>query len=138
MTSTVPDAPYPFYYIPTSYPDRGACSTAYSACQGQYSSCLRSLANSHVATITVDANNGKGKAEGKKNDNYGLTTTMAGDGVAQCQSLRHRACYGLRPQFCSVYARDDDANWAEPAASVRRAEAWDLLAGLAVAVLGFF
>ena len=89
--STVAGAPYPFIYIPTSYANAQACSSAYSECQSQYSACQVSLGGG--VGVTISAPNG------------GVTqqTVAASSASAICSSLSSSACYGLQAGQCNAF-----------------------------------
>lgn len=90
--SAVPNAYFPFTYLPTTYANAAACSASYSECQSEYTSCTNSLGAAGANGITV--------VEG------GGVTVLApvGSVSAQqiCQSLSDRACYGLQLASCGT------------------------------------
>lgn len=129
--STVPDAPFPFTFIPTTFSDQEECATSYTGCQEQYSSCRASLDGVHGVTI------------GGSPD-YGVTregVEPTGDGQAICTSLLNRACHGLQVAYCTAYAdgkSPGNGGGDNPgAASTTRSSAlYEILTGLAIALAG--
>lgn len=92
--STVANAVYPFIYNPTTYANAAACSSAYSHCQTEYTSCTSSLGGS-VNGVTVSG-------AGVGITVQGATATMAA-AMSVCSSLSSQACYGLQLGSCSTY-----------------------------------
>lgn len=95
VRSTVSNQFYPFAFIPTTYTNAAACSSAYSSCQTDAASCTAALA-SGVAGVTVSAPNG------------GATVTaIASLGPSSassiCASLSSQACYGLQVEACQSF-----------------------------------
>lgn len=90
--SAVPNAYFPFTYLPTTYANAAACSSSYSECQSEYTACTNSLGGAGANGITV--------VEG------GGVTVVApvGSVSAQqiCLSLSDRACYGLQLASCGT------------------------------------
>lgn len=122
--STVQNQFYPFPYIPTTYTNAAACSSAYTSCQEDAASCTAALANG-AAGVTVDAPNG------------GATITAVpslGPESARsiCQSLSQAACSGLQVEACAAFDGPGNDNAA------RRARCGDYLmtAGVAVGIAG--
>jgi len=84
--STVPNAIYPFVYIPSSYVNAALCSSYYTSCQIQSSSCYAALGGGAggitIAGVTTNA---------------GASTTLApASAAAVCSALSISACYGLQ------------------------------------------
>jgi hypothetical protein len=77
--STVPNAPFPFVYIPTSFANRALCSSYWTSCQIESASCFSSLAGAAGVTI------------------YGPGITSPGPAGASsiCSDLSAIACYNL-------------------------------------------
>ncbi|PSN72759.1 hypothetical protein BS50DRAFT_616305 [Corynespora cassiicola Philippines] len=93
--STVPNEFYPFAFIPTTYTNAAACSSAYSTCQTDAASCTAALASGRQG-VAVSAPNG------------GATITAIpslGPASASlvCSSLSSQACYGLQVEACARF-----------------------------------
>jgi hypothetical protein len=93
--STVQNAFFPFVYIPTTYANAAACSSAYTGCQSAAASCTTALANGAMG-VAISAPNG------------GATITAVpsvGLQSAQsiCASLSAQACYGLQVEACRSF-----------------------------------
>ena len=95
VRSTVPNSFYPFAFIPTTYTNAAACSSAYSTCQTDAASCTAALANG-VQGITVTAPNGGATITAIPS--VGLQSASA-----ICQSLSSLACYQLDVRACQAY-----------------------------------
>jgi hypothetical protein len=122
--STVQNQFYPFPYIPTTYTNAAACSSAYTSCQEDAASCTAALVNG-ANGVTIDAPNG------------GATITAVpsvGPESARsiCQSLSQEACSGLQVEACAAFDGPGNGNAA------RRARCADYLmtAGVAVGIAG--
>ncbi|KAF2832992.1 hypothetical protein CC86DRAFT_364988 [Ophiobolus disseminans] len=121
--STVPNAFFPFFYIPTTYTNAAACSSAYSTCQNDAASCTTALANG-AQGVTVSAPNG------------GATITAVpsvGLQSAQqiCASLSAQACSGLQVEACAAFGGQAGA-----APKTRCGGGYLMGAGVAVGVVG--
>lgn len=96
--SYVPNAFFPWPYIPTTYANSADCMTAYSDCQ------------SNLAACTVDLGGG--------NSDFGVTIVAPGGGVtvaataqslgmasatSVCSSLYNAGCYGIVPANCATF-----------------------------------
>jgi hypothetical protein len=95
IASTVSNPFYPFPFIPTTYINAAACSSAYTSCQNDASSCSVALA-SGVAGVTISAPNG------------GATVTAIASlgpesAASVCASLSATACYGLQVAACQAF-----------------------------------
>ncbi|KAF2656627.1 hypothetical protein K491DRAFT_715219 [Lophiostoma macrostomum CBS 122681] len=93
--STVPNSYYPIAYIPTTYTNAAACSSAYTSCTNDASSCTAALASGRQG-VTVSAPNG------------GATVTAIaslGQSSASsiCSSLSLQACSGLTVEACARF-----------------------------------
>lgn len=88
----VPNAYFPFIYLPTTYANVAACSSSYSGCQSQYTVCTSSLGAPGANGITVVQGGGV------------TVVQPLGSVSAQqiCQSLSQRACYGLQLANCGT------------------------------------
>ena len=73
--STVPNAPFPFVYMPTSFADRALCSSYWTSCQSESVSCFSSLAVMIAGP--------------------GVTTPGPAAASSICSELSASACYGL-------------------------------------------
>ncbi|EEP80978.1 predicted protein [Uncinocarpus reesii 1704] len=120
--STVPNAPFPFVYIPTTFRSPEECVQAYSGCVSQYSACTRSLGGVHG--VTVGGGGGAGITV------PGVEPT--GDAQAICMTLSSQACRGLHEAYCTAFP---GGNSGSPP-SVRRSLLYEILAGLGVALAG--
>lgn len=95
--STVPNAPYPFVFIPTSYANAQACSSAFTQCQSQFTSCTASLGGANGVTVS---------GGGAGTTVAGATAT--GSASAICSSLSQTACYGLQLSNCQAYGTNGE------------------------------
>ncbi|MCJ1470243.1 hypothetical protein MMC07_008888 [Pseudocyphellaria aurata] len=89
--SAVPNAYFPFTYLPTTFANAAACSSSYSGCQSEYTSCTNSLGAAGAAITVVQGG--------------GVTVlSPIGSVSAQqiCQSLSQRVCYGLQLASCGT------------------------------------
>jgi hypothetical protein len=94
--STVSGAPYPFVYIPTSFANAATCSSYYSQCQSEFSSCLVSLGGANGVTI-----GGAGGAGVTVKGAAAVTSVSAAQST--CSSLSSKACYGLQEGYCTAF-----------------------------------
>lgn len=122
--STVQNQFYPFPYIPTTYTNAAACSSAYTSCQTDAAKCTAALANG-AAGVTISAPNG------------GATITAipsVGIQSAQsiCSSLSSLGCSQLTVEAC---ARFDGAGAGNAAARALCA-GYFMTAGVAVGIAG--
>jgi len=92
--STVPNAYYPFIYIPTSYANAALCSSAWSSCQIESTSCFTSLAGVNGVTVT---------GLGVGITVQGSSGTILSSASSICSSLSVSACYNLQETQCSVF-----------------------------------
>ncbi|KIW13221.1 hypothetical protein PV08_08408 [Exophiala spinifera] len=93
--STVPNAFYPFVYIPTSYANFELCTSAYSICQAESTSCFASLAGGNGVTVS-----GLGGGVTQQ----GATGTIPSSSASSiCSSLSSQGCYGLQSTQCSQF-----------------------------------
>lgn len=100
--STVPNTFFPFFVIPTTYPNAAACSDAYTSCSNHARDCVTALATG-LPGVTVSGPNG------------GATITAVpsiGQQSAEsvCASLSATACSGLVVEACGRFGSD---SWAE-------------------------
>ncbi|KAM5445807.1 hypothetical protein MaudCBS49596_007096 [Microsporum audouinii] len=122
--STVPGAPYPFVYIPTTFRDSAECVRSYSGCQSQYSACTSSLGGAHG--VTINGGNGAGTTI------QGAVPT--GDGQAICSSLLLQACFGLQEGYCTAFANGGGVPNSSP--PHQHSALYEILAGLSIAIAG--
>jgi hypothetical protein len=97
--SYVPNPYYPaFPYIPTTYQNAAACSSAYTNCQTNVASCTSYLGGAAGAHgVTVSAPNGGVTVAGP-------TTTYASSfASAVCSTLSSMGCYGLVVEACGNF-----------------------------------
>ncbi|KAK2873808.1 hypothetical protein FQN49_002054 [Arthroderma sp. PD_2] len=121
--STVPNAPYPFVYIPTTFQGSAECVRSYSGCQSQFSACTASLGGAYG--VTINAGNGAGTTV------QGAAPT--GDGQAICSSLLTRACYGLQEGYCTAFGNGGGLPNGSPQ---RNSALYEIIVGLSIALAG--
>lgn len=93
--STVPNSYYPFTYVPLTYSDTAACSSAYSSCQTAVASCATALGGGSYGITVAAPNGGVTVSE--------VTTKLpASEASAVCASLSSEACGGLRVESCTA------------------------------------
>lgn len=91
--STVPNAYYPYVYLPKTYPNEMVCSSAFSSCRSEFSKCTSSLtAGGNGVTVSG--------ALGGITAQPALNPVSAG---AICSSLSTVACYNLGLGNCVMY-----------------------------------
>jgi hypothetical protein len=97
--SYVPNPYYPaFPYIPTTYQNAAACSSAYTTCQTNVASCTSYLGGAAGAHgVTVSAPNGGVTVAGP------TTTYGSSFASAVCSTLSSMACYGLVVEACGNF-----------------------------------
>jgi hypothetical protein len=131
--STVAGAPYPFVYIPTTFPNQAACSSAYSGCVQQFSSCTAALGS--VNGVTVGGGVG----------GFGTTVSAivpTGNAQSICSSLSRQACYGLQIGICTAFGTGGATgtntlvNAGGAAATRSLGGIYEMLTGLAIAIAG--
>jgi hypothetical protein len=128
----VAGAPYPFVYIPTTFPNQAACSSAYSGCVQQFSSCTASLGG--VNGVTVGGGVG----------GFGTTVSAivpTGNAQSICSSLSQKACYGLQIGYCTAFGTrgatgNTIVNPGGAAATRSLGGIYEVLTGLAIAIAG--
>jgi hypothetical protein len=127
--STVPNPYYPFPFIATTYTNAAACSSAYTGCQTDYSSCTGALTGG-VHGVTVAAPNG------------GITVAAvtgsldANAASSICSSLSSQACYGLQVAACQAYGTGNAGAVGTGAGSRRGCGLYGIGAGVALGVAG--
>ncbi|KAF2255734.1 hypothetical protein BU26DRAFT_545278 [Trematosphaeria pertusa] len=99
--STVSNSFFPFPYIPTTYTNAAACSSAYTSCQSDAASCTAALANGQQG-VTISAPNG------------GATITAIASlgqqsAASICSSLSQQACSGLQVEACQAFGGTGEA-----------------------------
>lgn len=122
--STVSNQFYPFPYIPTTYVNAAACSSAYTSCQSDAASCTAALASGQQG-VTISAPNG------------GMTVTAVASVGTQsaesiCSSLSLAACSGLKVAACQAFGTGNAAG----AAPTRCADVYRVGAGVALGIAG--
>jgi hypothetical protein len=108
--SYVPNPYYPaFPYIPTTYQNAAACSSAYTTCQSDFASCTSYLGGSAGAHgVTVSAPNGGVTVAGP-------TTTYAPSfATAVCSSISSQGCFGLVVEACGNFGTGGGSQGAAP------------------------
>jgi hypothetical protein len=86
--STVPNAPFPFVYIPSSFANRDLCSSYWTSCQIESTSCFSSLAGATGVTIAGP----------------GITSLGPAGASSICSELSAAACYDLdTPTICDHF-----------------------------------
>jgi hypothetical protein len=78
--STIPNAPFPFCYMPTSFANKAMCSSYWSSCQRESTSCFVSLGGASEVTVSGSA---------------------AASSV--CSDLSLSACYNLALASCTLF-----------------------------------
>ncbi|KAF2691246.1 hypothetical protein K458DRAFT_474171 [Lentithecium fluviatile CBS 122367] len=124
VRSTVSNQFYPFPYIPTTYTNAAACSSAYTSCQSDAASCTAALANG-AQGVTISAPNG------------GITQTAVPSLGSQsassiCSSLSQAACSGLQVAACQAF----DGGGVVAAGPTRCADVYRVGAGVALGIAG--
>lgn len=92
-SSIVVNAYYPYFYLPTTYPNANLCTSAFSSCRSEFSKCTSSLETGGNG-VTVSGAGG------------GITAQPAlGEASAGsiCSSLSTKACYNLGLGNCPMY-----------------------------------
>ncbi|KAL1964654.1 hypothetical protein VTN77DRAFT_6680 [Rasamsonia byssochlamydoides] len=135
--STVPGAPYPFVYIPTTFANAETCSSYYSQCQSEFSSCLVSLGGAYGVTVA-----GAGSAGVTVQGAAAVTAISAAESI--CSSLSTKACYGLQEGYCTAFgtasATSTGGVFINPSsdATRRSSSLYDLVIALAAGIGGMF
>ncbi|KKZ61232.1 hypothetical protein EMCG_04150 [[Emmonsia] crescens] len=124
---TVPNAPFPFTIIPTTFANQEACVSAYTGCQVQYSSCTASLGGVNGVTIGVGGGQGGITVPG--------VVPTAGNPQSVCSSLSTEACHGLQAEYCTAF-RDGVGSGAVAARRGSNGLLYDIVVGVVVAVAG--
>lgn len=134
--STVPGAAFPFVYIPTSFSNAASCSSYYSFCQDEYTSCIVSLGGQYG--VTVAGGNGGVTVAGA------TAVTSASAAVSTCSSLSRVACYGLQESYCSAFGTSGESTTtggsfvAGNRAPARKSSFHEILLATAAGILGMF
>lgn len=133
--STVLNQYYPFAYIPTTYVNAAACTSAYSSCQSDFSSCTAALGRDFNG-VTVEGPNGGVTVPA-------FTMSLPSSSASQvCQSLSAQACYGLQVEACQAFGTAGAVVTppADSAAAHQNCCHWNLVycfgAGVAVGMAG--
>ena len=85
--STVPNAAFPFVYIPTSFANQALCSSYWTSCQSESASCFSSLAGAPQVTISGP----------------GVTSLGTVGASSVCSALSATACYNLALTTCTQF-----------------------------------
>jgi hypothetical protein len=85
--STVPNAVFPFVYIPSSFADQALCSSYWTSCQSESASCFSSLAGATQVTIAGP----------------GITSLGTAGASSICSELSATACYNLELTTCALF-----------------------------------
>lgn len=91
--STVPNAFFPFVFLPATYSNAAGCSSYYSSCQNEYNSCTASLGG-FVNGVTVSGIGGGITVAGS-------TPTVQPQSI--CSSLSSQACSNGQLSNCNTY-----------------------------------
>ncbi len=113
--STVPNQYYPFAYIPTTYVNAAACSSAYTGCQTDLASCTAALAG-QINGVTVQAPGGGMTVQG-------ITARVDPTSATSiCSSLSLQACSGLQVEACQAFGTGGPAAATAQGAGISRFE----------------
>jgi hypothetical protein len=85
--STVPNAAFPFVYIPTSFANQALCSSYWTSCQSESALCFSSLAGATQVTIAGP----------------GVTPPGTAGASSICSELSATACYSLELTTCALF-----------------------------------
>lgn len=91
--STVPNAFFPFVFLPATYSNAAGCSSYFSSCQNEYNSCTASLGGG-VNGVTVSGIGGGVTVAGS-------TPTVQPQSI--CSSLSSQACSNGQLANCNTY-----------------------------------
>lgn len=91
--STVPNAFFPFVFLPATFSNAAGCSSYYSSCQTEYNSCTASLGGT-VNGVTVSGLGGGVTVAGS-------TPTVQAQSI--CSSLSSQACSNVQLANCNTY-----------------------------------
>jgi hypothetical protein len=123
--STVSNPYYPFAFIPTTYTNAAACSSAYTSCQTDVSSCNAALTGG-IHGVTVSAPNGGLTVAA-------ITGTLDAAAASQvCQSLSSQACFGLQVAACASFGSGQGNNARRNGCG----NIYGMAAGVAIGVAG--
>ncbi|KIW06593.1 uncharacterized protein PV09_02309 [Verruconis gallopava] len=127
---------YPYPYIPTTYANAAACSSAYTTCHADFSSCssyLVGAAGAHGVTVSVSGGGGTTITASV------ASTTYAPDFASSvCASLSATACYGLVVEACGNFGTATaTVNGAVAARCTGLGYAAKLGVGIAVGMMGY-
>jgi hypothetical protein len=126
---------YPYAFIPTTYANAAACSSAYTTCHADFTSCSAYLAGQPGANgVTVSVSGGGGITVAAN----AAPTTYPGEFASSvCASLSSSACYGLTVEACGNFGAGTATGNAAPArcTAVRYAAGAGL--GVAMGMMGY-
>ncbi|KAK2760818.1 hypothetical protein FQN54_002056 [Arachnomyces sp. PD_36] len=123
---TLTGAEYPFVIIPTSFQGASECSSYYSGCQNQYTSCTGALGGG-VNGVTVAGPGG------------GVTVAAVsptGNPQEICSSLQLKACHNLQVGYCTAFGAGGNENFGSRHVVSR--DLFDIFGGMIIGVLGMF
>lgn len=128
---------FPYAYIATTYADAAACSSAYTTCHADFSSCssyLAGIPGAHGVTVSVSGGTG-----GTTVAQSVAPTTYATDTASSiCASLSGSACYGLTVEACAAFgSATATGKNAAGARCTGVGYAAGLGAGIAMGVMGY-
>lgn len=130
-SSIVANPYFPYYYLPTTYPNADLCTSAFSSCRSEFSSCTSSLETGGNG-VTVSGAGGGITAQ------PALGAASAG---SICSSLSTKACYNLGLGNCPMYGTAAVTTGggtfaAGNAAPTRCAQVYRIAVAVAVGVAG--
>ena len=127
---------FPYAYIPTTYTDAAACSSAYTTCHADFATCSAFLAGgpgAHGVTVSVAGGGGTTVVA-----SAAPTTYPAEFASSVCASLSGSACYGLTVEACGRFGGATATGDANAAATrcPRVKYAAGVGAGMALGMMG--
>jgi hypothetical protein len=128
---------YPYAFIPTTYNNAADCSSAYTTCHAEFTSCsnfLVGLVGAGGVTVSVAGGGGTTIAVS------GPSTTLPADGASSvCASLSGSACYGLTVEACGAFgaATATNVQGGTAARCVGMGYAAGIGAGLAIGMMEY-
>lgn len=127
--SFVPNSYFAFPYIPTTFPDSGACTSALGQCSENYAACTSGLAGARGGYgVTVVVPGGGGTTVAPTH-----ATVPTASATSICSSLSSEACHDFQTAQCTDGSIAGSGNAAprQTAACVA-----GVLAGLGLGILG--
>jgi hypothetical protein len=98
--STVPNSYFPFLYIPTTFSNAAICSSYFTSCGNEFSSCTSQLGGNVVNGVTVAGPGGAGVTV------IGVSAVGSQSAQSICSSLSSQGCYGLQLSNCPQFGTD--------------------------------